>query len=697
MLLVGLLVWALPCLGAQPASIGLLTDRINAATAAPQPSDPKTVRDFLDISNRGDYIDVMIKELFLLVDLPDELLKRYLDAFSMETGRFSDLDYANNDRSGWQPSYHAIRLYMLARTYAHAPSERLREVILRGIDYWNTAGHVCPNWWYNQIGVPRLMGPVYLVMKPEMSPEQLAGAVRIMDRSQIGMTGQNKVALSGCALIRGLLTDDLALVRAARDSIASEIYVTTGEGLQPDASFHQHGPMMQFGNYGLAYIGAMAYWGGVFAGTDWAFDSAQTDLLARYALEGIRWTVWRGAMDIAACGRQIFTRSPEGKAYALAQATTHMAVLDPDRAEEYTNDTFTGNKFFPRSDYLIRRSPNWYSSVRMSSDHTYGFEMTNSENLLGTYSADGVTHTAVDGDEYYEIFPVWDWRRLPGLTVQDNGRELSTRYNYYSNLSDFVGAAAARTAAAAAMRLDRDGLKARKAYFYIDDMVVCLGADIRSDSLLPTSTAVEQSLLKGEVRYGIGNKTYTLTQGAVEKSDLTWAHQNKVGYLFLEPMDVRLSAEQQTGSWSRIAHFYRGWPTEQRDVFSVTIAHRLPSSYAYALLPDRTAEATERTAKNIPVRVVENSATVQAVASSDGQLLVVAYAPCTVAVKGIYFSAQTPGIYLVERSTKGAFRVAAADPTQKLTCLRYALGTSARTAVAQQLTIPQDGSTQFAQ
>ena len=43
--------------------------------------------------------------------------------------------------------------------------------------------------------------------------------------------------------------NDEKLATQARDTIASEIYTTTKEGIQPDYSFHQHVPQQQFGNY----------------------------------------------------------------------------------------------------------------------------------------------------------------------------------------------------------------------------------------------------------------------------------------------------------------------------------------------------------------------------------------------------------------------------------------------------------------
>ena len=98
------------------------------------------------------------------------------------------------------------------------------------------------------------------MIRGELSGPELEQGLRIIERSRFGRTGQNKVWLAGNNLMRGLLTDDEALVAEARDQIAEEIVVTDGEGIQDDWSFHQHGPQIQFGNYGLAYAEGLSFW-----------------------------------------------------------------------------------------------------------------------------------------------------------------------------------------------------------------------------------------------------------------------------------------------------------------------------------------------------------------------------------------------------------------------------------------------------
>lgn len=191
---------------------------------------------------------MLLLQLYMSVHLPAEEVRRLLGLID-EQGRWSDIDYADRTRGRWQPTLHLTRLYALAKLWADPGSEsyrsqRLRDVLHAGIGLWLRIDPRCPNWWHNEIGVPKKLTAILLMLGDEATPEEIAGGLRILKRSQFGRTGQNKVWLAGNNLMKGLLTDDGELVQRARDAIAEEIRLTTGEGIQPDWSFHQHGPQI---------------------------------------------------------------------------------------------------------------------------------------------------------------------------------------------------------------------------------------------------------------------------------------------------------------------------------------------------------------------------------------------------------------------------------------------------------------------
>ena len=78
-------------------------------------------------------------------------------------GRWADLDYDSPARSGWPPQIHNNRLLAMAAAagrpdVAEADRARLLDAAHRAFAWWIAHDYQCPNWWYNQIGVPKAIG-----------------------------------------------------------------------------------------------------------------------------------------------------------------------------------------------------------------------------------------------------------------------------------------------------------------------------------------------------------------------------------------------------------------------------------------------------------------------------------------------------------------------------------------------------------
>ena len=139
------------------------------------------------------------------------------------------------------------------------------------------------------------------------------------------------------------------------------------------------------------------------------------------------WISWKGYFDINSLGRQFFKDAQVTKALATGFAAADMIVTEPEHKQIYldflsrnfsasSKPHLTGDKHFWRSDMSVHRASSWYSSIRMSSERVKAAEALNNENLKGYYVGDGATYIMVDGNEYDNIFPVWNWRKLPGVT-----------------------------------------------------------------------------------------------------------------------------------------------------------------------------------------------------------------------------------------------------------------------------------------
>ena len=634
--------------------------------------------------------DQVTLEVYQKKNADQHLVDKYISSIN-EDGSWPDINYKDNKRSGWDPAKHAERILFLTKVYKDPDSKlyndkNLSKVLHDAMRFWFQAKLICPNWWYNEIGGPKTLGPAFIMLGDELSESEINDAVAVLNKAGFRMTGQNKVWLAGNVFFKAILINDAKLAQRARDTIASEIRIGEEEGIQPDYSFHQHGPQQQFGNYGLAYITEMAFWGRIFEGTPFAFDEQQKTILRQLFYNGYNWVNWKGYFDVNSLGRQFFKDAQVNKSLATGYAAADLIVIDPEHKQIYLDfisrnfsqsakPNINGNKHFWRSDMTVHRSPSWYSSIKMSSERVKGAEALNSENLKGYYVADGATYILVDGNEYNNIFPVWNWRKLPGVTCYQSNRPLKVlTIDGYKNNNDFTGGLSNGSNGITAFHLVRDSLTAKKAWFFIDNVMVCLGADITSDKSDLVSTTLNQTFLKGDVYYFDGTVKRMLPESQVSSKKIQWVYHNKVAYYPLEKMKISLSDKTQYGDWNDIARIY---PSENQSarIFSLEAEQGSTpryQSYSYAILPAITLANIK--AYKPSFIIMQNSGAVQVVVSTDKKIdMFVIYNPASLSIPGLgVISFEQAGLYMFEKNGK-KWVVTSSDPTHKLLVLSFTL------------------------
>lgn len=631
--------------------------------------------------------DQMVVELHQRYPFNMDKITGYMESIRND-GSWPDINYADTKRSGWDAKKHADRVLELVKLY-HAEgtssqrSTRYAEVIRRALGYWFRTKPVCLNWWYNQIGIPKTFGPAFILFRAQMTADELQEAVKVMDNARFGMTGQNKVWLAGNVLMKGLLLDDYELVKAARDTIVSEITTGQKEGIKSDWSFHQHGAQQQFGNYGLAYLSAMSFYSELFAGTSLALNAEQQSVVNNLLTEGYRWIIWRGYLDVNALDRQLFHNAPIHKALTIgnaagslkkgsmaADAAKLQAFLDDNFPPRQSGGTaFAGQKHFWDSDQTVHRAPEWMASVKMASERVIGTELVNEDNLKGFYMADGATYIYRKGDEYLNVFPFWDWRKIPGITSYESDAPVPSLRNYGDhtrNESPFVGGVTDGHTGMTAMVLNRDGLHARKSWVMTDKFVLCLGAGIATDSTLYITTSIDQRKKRGDLSYLKDNRWQTVDGTMKSEGKALRFFHDSTGYILMQPEHCVAISEKRSGRWSDFMGSYTP-RTVDGEVVSLHIRHpkEAPATYQYLILPATSAERTAAFPAD-DVRILRNDDAMQAVAA-DGRYYITAYEKGSVRLSDrLLLEVVTPGMYMLEEN-EGRFRIHAADPTHKLT------------------------------
>lgn len=612
-------------------------------------------------------------------------------------GSFKDINYESQNRSGWEPRLHVDRLQDLARNYKkrdgpYYRNDKVRTMLHQALQFWIEKKLVSSNWWYNQIGIPKVLGETALLLEDELTATEKAAVINILKNARFGMTGQNKVWLAGNVFMRALLQDSAALAMQARDTIASEIRTDREEGIKPDQSFHQHGPQQQFGNYGMAFVTSMGFWGKVFANTKAAFDQNELNILYHLLYEGYGRILWNGFLDVNALGRQFFNNAQLHKGLAAGQAIKNLADIDSLHQKAYysllannfyksqsANIFLNGNYHFWFSDLTIHRTPGWMASVKMSSPRVQGAEALNGDNLKGYHLADGATYVYITGKEYENIFPVWDWRRLPGITaVYDSTLIPVLPYEGYRNKSAFTGNVNDGMSGMTAMSFERDGLSAKKLWIFARSMMVCMGAGIHTNTPLSVNTTLEQKLSKGNYWVKEGKKSRFISDTLLHALQTGRVYHENTGYINLGSSKAGFYIQQQKrkGAWSDIMNMYPRDFMHEGNVFTLWLDHGINpenESYAYVVLPNATKDGLFKW-KAGNVQILKNTNEIQAVFLPETQTCYIAlYQSGTLTTaNGFSFSSGTPGLYQI-RKNKKSFEVYVSDPAREHASLSFSI------------------------
>ena len=619
----------------------------------------------------------------------------------LSDGSWADIDYGSTARSVWPASNHLQRALIMAKSARlyrakHQANEALEDKVLLALKSWTDHDYQNPNWRWNEIGVPELVGETATLMYAQLSPSEISLIAAIMKRSdwrRVSWAGANLIWGVTIEIVRGCLENNPGVVAEGYQRMYQEIKIVapSQEGIQQDDSFHQHGAQLYSGGYGLSYANDLGRFLSFAWGTRFQIPPDRMAIFSSYLLDGVQWLVRGDVVDYSGIGREITRQgivavpedwavgsvSPEGAAYGLENVTAMLAAEPSPRQSEFQAfaarlmgkreaPSFTGNKQFWCSDFMAHRRKNFYTSVKMLSSRIQNAEVTNGEGLKSQHLSDGTNFLYLTGDEYKDIFPVWDWTKLPGATAiqgtLDTGETnpISTR-----GVTGFAGGVSDGTYGMAAMDLSRGNLVAKKAWFFFDDGYLCLGAGItlNRDADHDVATDVNQTLLHGAVlssqsMYPDRDGVYAYTPGRI-----TWVYHDHVGYIFAPGSNVNLSVGAQTGKWSDIGSGSNQIVTMR--VFDLWIDHgRSPNhgSYQYFVLPGASLEETKESAGKPTIQVLANNDDVQATWNGRLGIAMIAFRKPGALATPAGSVAIDHSCLLLIRSISGGWRVSAANP-----------------------------------
>ncbi|QBE61783.1 polysaccharide lyase family 8 super-sandwich domain-containing protein [Pseudoduganella lutea] len=345
-----------------------------------------------------------------------------------------------------------------------------------------------------------------------------------------------------------------------------------------------------------------------------------------------------------------------------------------------------GVRVFASMDRVMQRGPGFAASLSLFSNRIAAFEYGNGENLAGWWTGMGML-ALYDADQARYLDGYWptvDKLRLPGTTTDRSGSGTPVAWKSYPNTRNWVGGAQLGDLyAAVGMDFATSGvtgsaLTGRKSWFMFGDRIVAVGAGIASTGGAAVETIVENSKLNadGSNALTVNGVAQPATPGSgAALGAVRWAHLAgnvpgaDVAWYFPDAPTVNSLRETRTATWRTM---YSGASTASvsNHFHSLALPHGAnptAGTYAYVILPGRSAAQAAAYAAAPAVTILERSATATAVRDTALGLVGAHFwtdASKTVNVDGAPYVTSNRKAAVLTKEADNVLQVAVADPTQ---------------------------------
>ncbi len=635
-----------------------------------------------------------------------ELMKTEVDDQAVEQvladlktdGSFSSINYEDlSRRAGFPHRRHTANMVFLARAYCRATSkyyqsDAVKEKVTRSLHHWVKHDYFGDNWHNNQISTPTNLVHFMLLMGDEMPSDLVAGSQPMIGRAHMNASGArpsgDRIVIAGILAKNLLFLGDRQKFDEIIRLIEGEVKFSTGKrGMQHDYSFHHRiDRVNNTTSYGYTkYANVFGEWSYYVANTKYQFAQDKINHLVDYYLDGVfKQQVYGIYPDISVKNRSITHRvsdwSPRGtlEIDRLLFSTDYRSdellhILSLRQHKEKPRDSF--RKFFWQTEHFVCQRPDFYTTVRMYSNRNRNMEKPyNGPGKPTHHRADGTNYIQLEGNEYHNIWPVYDWQKISGTTILQKPKWHPIELIQMDGLTDFVGAATDGQIGTVAFDFisPHDRTKAKKSWFFFDEEYVCLGADISSEADSPVVTTLDQALLKDEVLIVQNDKIQTIPSGT-HRIEVNGVYHNRIGFVLPIPTTLQISNQIETGRWSDITDQKNISETLiEKEVFTAYLDHGPdPDStgYTYMVVPAIDPEVFAKATSDFRnIEIICNSNEMQAVHHKEMQLgQVVFYRAGQISVTPeISLSLASPGIIIVAHREEKITKLTVADPSRKL-------------------------------
>ena len=641
-------------------------------------------------------------------------------------GTWPDISYEDVSREGFQHSDHYDNMVAMAVAYNKKGSQfyksrKIKNAITSSLRNWVENDYICDNWWYNEIGTPSSLVNLMLLIGNELPKELVDGAQIIIKRAHVdgpgARPGGDRIKIAGIQAKNLLFTGDNNTFNDVIKIIENEIkqvewigkdYGYTfkridsgfanrldgGRGIQYDNSFHHRTDGVNNTlSYGMGYANAFIEWAVYTADTKYSFSQDKIEKLVDYYLDGICKTSVFGKLPDPGKKNRSVSRSGDLRPYSAQSSLELLKTTNYRKAElqeiadirsKNIKPTLSHATFYWNTEHFTFQRPDWFTSVRMYSTRTHNMEYPyNSEGLLNHHRGDGANHISRTGKEYFNIFPVFDYQKIPGATIMQKESLPAPEQIQKLGQTDFVGAVtdAKYGAVAFDFKSPHDPLIARKSWFFFDNEYVALGTGISCKQQLPVVTTLNQCLLLDNVTISENGNQSVISKGEKIYTDLDWVFSDGIGYIFPQKAKVGLMNDAATGSWWKInKQTTTSKSPVTKDIFKLWIDHGVrPSdeSYSYIIVPATTLEQMEENNSKKNIEILSNTPTLQAVKNSSLNITqAVFYKGSEVEInESLNLISDNPGIVMVKIKDNKITEISVSDPSRNLTRFNLSVST----------------------
>lgn len=651
------------------------------------------------ISQQSDFETIrqrVIAEL-LKHEVSDSLIESIL-AKIKDDGSFKDINYEDlSRRAGFPHRYHTYGLVELGRAYRTPQSQfhqdqDLFKIITGSLRYWVENDFFGDNWHNNQISTPTNLVNLMLLVGDDLPRELVDQAQPMIGRAHMNASGArpsgDRIVIAGILAKNLLFIRDKVSFEEIIRLIEGEVKFSTGQrGMQHDYSFHhRYDRVNNTTSYGYGkYANAFGEWSYYVANTKYAFSVEKINHLVDYYLDGVyKQLVYGIYTDISVKNRSItrqttFEPRDTVEIKRLLFGTDYRSselveILKLRKGEIMPIRSFA--KFFWQTEHFVVQRPHFYTTVRMYSTRNRNMEEPyNGPGKPTHHRADGTNYIQLRGNEYHDIWPVYDWQKISGATIVQKPQWHDIDIIQLDGMTDFVGAVEDGQYGAVGFDFisPHDRVMAKKSWFFFENEYICLGAGISLKENKPVVTTVDQVKQRGEV-ITVGNgERHRLMQGEHNLERVKGAYHGEVAYILPEEGSLHVANKVQEGRWSDI--------TDQKnisdeliktDVFSAWFDHGerpQDQKYAYIVVPNISEdEFVASCENNRSLEILVNSDTLQAVEHRMMEMTQAVFykAGKINTTQGVELKINSQGAVMLKTEGSYVRKLSVADPSRKL-------------------------------